>query len=168
MYANAATVIVHAWPLLPGARLLPAAVTRDAKSSPPERNLFRLVNQAAIMNDPVVVKRLKNRRDFLAVKKGACSHGRAFVLQARKMADAQNNAGSARFGITVTKKVGNSVIRNRIKRRLREAIRLNAAKYATAGFDYVLIARKAALNAGFDELVAELSAGFTKVAKIQH
>ncbi len=120
------------------------------------------------MNHPVVVKRLKNRRDFLAVNKGTRSNGRAFVLLARKLAGDHGNSDGARFGFTVTKKVGNSVIRNRIKRRLREAVRLNAAKYATSGFDYVLIARKAALNADFDELVEELSAGFTKVVKIQH
>jgi ribonuclease P protein component len=126
----------------------------------------------------VKLERLKKRRDFLLVKKGSRSHGRAFVLQARKRdlnhtghsSDKENRAPDkekraaveekqddiARFGITVTKKVGNAVVRNRIRRRLREAIRLNAASHVQGGKDYVLIARDAALQAPFLELVDEL------------
>ncbi len=120
------------------------------------------------MDDRVAVnlERLKKRRDFLAVKKGARSHGRAFSLQARNRQTSGRqslNAGVARFGITVTKKTGNSVVRNRIRRRLREAIRLNAAGHAKGGRDYVLIARNAALTMPFDALVGELIHGLGHV-----
>ena len=58
-----------------------------------------------------------------------------------------------RFGFTVTKKVGNSVIRNRIRRRLREAIRLtDPTSPPKPGHDYVLVARIEALTAPFDDM----------------
>ncbi len=59
------------------------------------------------------------------------------VLQAMRRAD----AGPARLGFTVTKKVGNAVIRNRTKRRLREAARLELRDRPLAGVDLVLIGR---------------------------
>ena len=73
------------------------------------------------------VARLKKRADFLAAAKGRRQHQRSFVLQIRERAAAETGEASSpapRFGFTVTKKVGNSVIRNRIRRRLREVVRL--------------------------------------------
>ena len=73
------------------------------------------------------VARLKKRADFLAAAKGRRQHQRCFVLQGRQRevaGEASENADAPRFGFTVTKKVGNSVVRNRIRRRLREAARL--------------------------------------------
>lgn len=130
-------------------------------------------SQASAMDDRIAVnlERLKKRRDFLAVKKGMRAHGRCFTLQARKRETAQIHQKTAapdnvaRFGITVTKKVGNAVVRNRIRRRLREAIRLNGAPHAQAGKDYVLIARETALGAPFLGLVDELLTGLGRVAR---
>lgn len=65
----------------------------------------------------------------------------------------------ARFGFTVTKKIGNAVVRNRIRRRLREAVRLAGAMAAEPGTDYVLIGRTAALTLPFDRLIADLTSG---------
>ena len=79
-----------------------------------------------------------------------------FVLQALPSAAA---ATGPRFGFTVTKKTGNAVERNRIRRRLREVVRLSAADTAAAGMDYVLIGRRAALGLSFDRLVDDLRAG---------
>jgi ribonuclease P protein component len=67
----------------------------------------------------------------------------------------------ARFGFTVTKKIGNAVVRNRIRRRLREAVRLGGAKEAVPGTDYVLIGRRAALTLPFARLVADLTSGIS-------
>ena len=115
------------------------------------------------------LERLKRRGDFIAVKKGGRVHGRAFVLQAikrpeQKLSSSEN--APARFGITVTKRVGNSVVRNRIKRRLRELIRLHGAKYAQTGTDYVLIARNNAIQAPFFGLVDEFYTGLKRIRQL--
>ncbi len=69
----------------------------------------------------------------------------------------RGDADGARLGLTVTKKVGNAVVRNRIRRRLKEAVRLHAARDMAPGTDYVIVGRRELLNAPFDELKAELS-----------
>jgi ribonuclease P protein component len=95
------------------------------------------------------MERLKRRADFLAAATGIKAPAAGFVLQARGRGDAE----PARFGFTVSKKVGNAVERNRVKRRLREIVRLNAVVAARGGHDYVLIGRKAALTLPFGRMV---------------
>lgn len=74
------------------------------------------------------------------------------------------DAGSkARFGITVTKKIGNAVERNRIKRRLREIVRQAARVAALPGHDYVLVANRAALDDDFATIAAEVSRGLDRI-----
>jgi ribonuclease P protein component len=113
--------------------------------------------------------RLKKRADFLAAAKGRRQHQRCFVLQARQRQatgesemDAKT-AEAARFGFTVTKKVGNAVIRNRIRRRLREAVRLTDFSLSRPRHDYVLVARIEALSAPFDELRGEIVRALTRI-----
>lgn len=111
------------------------------------------------MDHMKTMDRLKKRAEFLAVAGGARASRRGFVLQKRDPgADAPDRA--ARIGYTVTKKMGNSPERNRIRRRLREAIRLAGGAHAIAGTDYVLIGRRAALSQPFDLLVSDLISGF--------
>lgn len=62
-----------------------------------------------------------------------------------------------RVGYTVTKKVGNAVVRNRIRRRLKEAVRTHGADDMVPGNDYVIVGRDDALAAPFALLKAELS-----------
>lgn len=110
------------------------------------------------------MERLRKRAEFLAVAGGARASRRGFVLQKREpQADAV--ARSPRFGFTVTKKMGNSPERNRIRRRLREAVRLAAAPYAVSGADYVLIGRRAALSQPFEQLVSDLISGLGALAR---
>ena len=59
--------------------------------------------------------------------------------------------------MTVTKKTGNAVVRNRIRRRLKEAMRVHAAGDMAQGSDYVIVGRREILAAPFDGLKAELS-----------
>jgi len=99
------------------------------------------------------MERLKQRSDFVAANAGAKVHGTGFVLQARERGDDK----PARVGFTVSKKVGNAVERNRVRRRLREVVRLAAADRFPAGRDYVLIGRRAALDLSFERLVADFS-----------
>ena len=76
--------------------------------------------------------------EFLrAAAKGRKAPMPGLVLQALRRED----AGPARLGFTVTKKIGNAVIRNRTRRRLKEAARLVLAEHPVAGVDLVLIGR---------------------------
>ena len=97
--------------------------------------------------------RLKKRSEFLAVARGARLSRRGFVLQAIRRE--QRDEDPARIGFTVTKKVGNAVVRNRVKRRLRELARLHGPSHLKAGWDYVLIGRIGALHLPFDAMVAD-------------
>lgn len=63
----------------------------------------------------------------------------------------RNHGDTNRVGITVSKKLGCAVARNRIRRRLREVYRLNEAKFAP-GWDIVVVARSRCLQAGFPQL----------------
>ena len=97
--------------------------------------------------------RLRKRSEFLAVREGEKRRGRLFLLEVLDRGD----GAAPRVGFTVTKKTGNAVIRNRIRRRLREAVRVHAAGDMAAGHDYVLVGRRDILDAPFDTLKAELS-----------
>lgn len=103
---------------------------------------------------------LKTRADFLRVARGARFQTTSFSLQAAPggLDDANGGLGEAkpaRFGLTVTKKTGAAVKRNRIRRRLREALRA-AALAAKPGHDYVLVARQEALVTPFTQLTEDV------------
>lgn len=99
-------------------------------------------------------ERLKKRSEFLAVRKGEKRRGRLFLLE---VLEREGDGGQPRYGITVTKKVGNAVVRNRVRRRLREAVRVLAADDMQAGTDYVIVGRRDVLGTSFDELGRELA-----------
>ena len=103
-------------------------------------------------------ERLTKRAQFLQAARGKRHNGRHVLVQIHKRA--ADPQGPARFGFTVTKKTGNAVVRNRIKRRLREAVRLNAPQHARPGHDYVLIGRPSAVKAPFGRLVDDLMQAF--------
>src|SRR5438132_14251006 len=105
------------------------------------------------------MERLRQRADFLAAATGMKAPGAGFVLQARRRAD----QGPPRFGFTVSKKVGNAVERNRVRRRLREVVRLSAALSAQAGHDYVLIGRRTALGLPFERMIADFAGALKRV-----
>ncbi|HEX5377480.1 MAG TPA: ribonuclease P protein component [Phenylobacterium sp.] len=114
------------------------------------------------MTEPTFpIARLKNRPDFLAAAKApSCARG-AVVLQARDRADDQP---LVRVGFTATRKVGGSVIRNRAKRRMREAARRLIPVLAKPGHDYVLIARGGAPTRAWDRLLDDVKSALISLA----
>lgn len=98
---------------------------------------------------------LRTRADFVRLRQGAAIHSQAFVLQGRKRR-AGINVEAARLGFTVSKKNGNSVQRNRIKRRLREAAKSGFLEFANSDNDYAIIAKPGAINRPFNKLEDDL------------
>ncbi len=85
-----------------------------------------------------------------------------FVLQVRDRAD---DDPSRRIGFTVTKKIGNAVIRNRMKRRLRALARELLPAHGIAGSDHVLIGRSGGIERDYATLRDELSRALAKAAR---
>lgn len=103
--------------------------------------------------------RLRQRADFLAAATGPRAPVSGFVLQARQ----RDETGSARVGFTVSRKVGNAVERNRVKRRLREIVRLVPPERMRTGYDYVLVGRRAALDLPFERMVQDFERALGRV-----
>ncbi|NSZ15507.1 ribonuclease P protein component [Agrobacterium vitis] len=95
------------------------------------------------------VGRLKSRPQFLAVRAGEKRKGRYILLEVLDRAEPDT---PPRVGFTVTKKHGNAVERNRMRRRLKEAVRTGAGLAMQPGHDYVIVARRDVLAAPFGEL----------------
>ncbi len=104
--------------------------------------------------DKNAVGRLKSRPQFLAVRTGEKRKGKYFLLE---VLDRQAPSEPPRAGFTVTKKHGNAVERNRMRRRLKEAVRLSAGFAMRPGHDYVIVARREVLAAPFAQLAAQLA-----------
>jgi ribonuclease P protein component len=105
------------------------------------------------------LERLRQRADFLATATGARAPVSGFVLQALD----RREDGPVRVGFTVSKKVGNSPERNRVRRRLREVVRLASPARMRPGHNYVLIGRRAALELPFDRLIEDFSRALGRV-----
>lgn len=102
---------------------------------------------------------MRKRADFLAANRGIRVARPGFVLLARP------NAGlGKRFGVTVTKKIGNAVVRNRMKRRFRELLRAALPAGGLADHDHVLIGREGGVERDFAMMGAELDAALARAA----
>ncbi len=106
---------------------------------------------------------LKRRSEFLRIRGGARCPTPPFVLERKPRAEPAAASSPPRFGFTVTKAIGGAVERNRIRRRLKAAVAAVAASSARPGQDYVLIARKDALDIPFDALKKDLERAFHRV-----
>lgn len=91
------------------------------------------------------------------MREGVRVSGDLIRLEMRKRAETAGSSPVPRVGFTVSKKNGNSVARNRIKRRLREAVRLHAARDMRPFHDYVIISKPDVLTTGFAALCDDLA-----------
>jgi ribonuclease P protein component len=127
-----------------------AAASGSVRDRPPRR-----------LSHVGAMERLRQRRDFLAAAAGASASTAGFVLQERQRGD----EAPARVGFTVSKKVGGAVERNRVRRQLREIVRLSATTGLHAGSDYVLVGRKAALAIPFGRLADDFTGALKRLEK---
>ncbi|HRK19067.1 MAG TPA: ribonuclease P protein component [Hyphomicrobiaceae bacterium] len=112
--------------------------------------------------------RLKHRSEFLAVRGGRRWSGPAFLIEAKANRHAVTEAGHvphARFGFTITKKLGGAVARNRIRRRLAHALRQARLNVAPQPLDHVIVARAPALDRPYSELVNDFQRALAALAK---
>ncbi|MDE3060638.1 MAG: ribonuclease P protein component [Pseudomonadota bacterium] len=110
---------------------------------------------------------IKKRSDFLAANGGRKFVVGTFILQMKPRPPAHPAGEAPRFGFTVTKKMGNAVVRNRIKRRLRAAVAQIAVAQAQPGHDYVLISRHKTHDCPFAELLRDIEFAFSRIPSMK-
>jgi ribonuclease P protein component len=104
------------------------------------------------------LRSLRKKRDFeLVFKSGVVSRSRNLVLHARP-----NELGFHRLGLSVSKKIGKAVTRNRIKRLLREAVR-KTMEEAPSNYDFVLVAKKPSAEGRLDDFVRDIKIFFPRL-----
>jgi ribonuclease P protein component len=108
------------------------------------------------------VRTIAQRADFLACNKGRRQPMPGFVLLMRPREDGD---ATMRIGITVTKKIGNAVVRNRMKRRFRALARELLPTSGISGADHVLIGRSDGVEREYSKLRAELSKALSKITQ---
>ena len=94
---------------------------------------------------------LKKNKDFQLVYKCGKSYANKYLVMYIK----ENNTGKNRLGISVSKKVGNSIVRHRLTRLIRESYRLHENIF-NSGLDIVVIARNTASNLEYNEVESAL------------
>jgi ribonuclease P protein component len=108
--------------------------------------------------------RLKKRRDFLRVQKGRRVHTGLFSVQALP----QEAETVSRVGFTVSKRVSLSAVkRNRIRRRLKEAMRRVEYEVSAKGTDFVIVAKLESLTAPFARITSEMTRALRKAVLSQ-
>jgi ribonuclease P protein component len=109
---------------------------------------------------PPAIERLKRRPEFLAAAKGRSTARGAVAVQAL----AREGQAGMRVGFTATRKIGGAVVRNRAKRRLREAARLLLPQLGRPGFDYVFIARSGTAGRPWARLLDDVKTALISLA----
>lgn len=104
---------------------------------------------------------ITKRSDFLAANRGKRVAMPGFVLLVH---DRKDDDQQVRYGLTVSKKVGNAVVRNRMKRRFRELVRAILPDKGIAGADHILIGRQRGIERDFARLSDELTSALERIA----
>ncbi|PHS41189.1 MAG: ribonuclease P protein component [Robiginitomaculum sp.] len=105
--------------------------------------------------------RLKKRSEFLYVRNGRYQARPTIVIQMRGHSARKDGIN---VGFTATKKIGNAVVRNRCKRRLRELARALLPLHGKSGFDYVFIARAKTAHAHWPDLQKDVEKALLRLA----
>ena len=108
---------------------------------------------------------LKKRPEFLWIRGGTRASVTSFLMEAKRRPDGHKAGAAPRFGFTVTKKLGGAVVRNRIRRRIKSAIAEVSSDGARDGFDYVIVARAAALERPYQEILSDVRRAFSLIHK---
>jgi len=115
----------------------------------------------------VTVGRLRKRADFLRLARARRTAAGGLVLQAAPTPEDSGDGSAMRVGFTASKKVGNAVVRNRAKRRLRALVREVLADSGTPGHDFVLIARQTTPSRPYAELRRDLLFSLKRLGLLQ-
>ena len=113
------------------------------------------------MSDLLKIERMTSRPQFLAAAKGVSEARGAVVIQRLDRADGDL---TVRLGFTATRKVGGAVVRNRCKRRLRQAARALVPQLGSPGSDYVFVARMGTADRPWARLLDDVKSALTRLA----
>ncbi len=105
---------------------------------------------------------ITKRADFLSANRGKRFVTPGFIMLVH---DRRDDNPAARLGITITKKVGNAVIRNRMKRRFRELAREYLGEHGKTGADHILIGRAGGIERDFGEMQRDMQRALKKLGK---
>ena len=156
-----------AWPQLVAAGFLQTVVKKDVSACPPnfggQASWFYLM--PTVQSNSVTITRLKRRSDFVSItRRGQKWATPGLVLQSHRRKDAETTSRNGiRVGFTVTKKVGNAVIRNRARRRLKAVAADVIATHGQDLIDYVLIGRAGTLKRPYALLVSDLKTAMQRL-----
>ena len=164
MYENADTASVLVWQLLTVVEHLQNVVQRAVKAYQPKLSGGQTVTLTR-KNTPLV--QLRKRSEFLRVASTRTKQvTQGLILQYRRHTSKEiqsNQLAALHLGFTVSKKVGNSVNRNRVKRRLRAVARAILPRKAFPHHDFVIIGRKNTIKRSFPDLLCDLEMAVQKL-----
>lgn len=115
---------------------------------------------SASLNDHPKISRLKRRSEFLRVRNGWVERRKSVVVEGRR----RTTGGHIGEGYTATKRIGNAVVRNRAKRRLRAAASILLPVQGCEGVDYVFVARMDTAEIEWPRLLDDMKSALESIS----